>query len=105
MPSGEDGSVTGWIGHLKASDHDDAGPHWDRYFERFVRSARARLPDTRRPSSAGDEEDATLSAFDNRCQGAFRGRFPRLEVRPNFRRLSVRIPAGKAADQVRARGA
>ena len=86
MPSGEDGSVTGWIGHLKASDHDDAGPHWDRYFERFVRSARARLPDTRRPSSAGDEEDATLSAFDNRWQA------PSVAVPPGSR--SARTSGG-----------
>jgi DNA-directed RNA polymerase specialized sigma24 family protein len=53
------------------------------------------------PRGAADEEDVALSAFHSFCQGAVRGRFPRLDDRDNLWRLLVTITAHKALDQVR----
>ena len=46
-----DGSVTVWIGHLKAGDHAAAQRLWERYFRKLVRLARARLRDAPRRTS------------------------------------------------------
>ena len=43
MSSAEEGSVTVWIGHLKAGDHVAAHHLWMRYYDRMVRLARRRL--------------------------------------------------------------
>jgi len=100
MPSEEDGSVTCWIDQLKAGNLAAAQPLWERYFQRLVRLARAKLPARPRPGLEGDEEDAVLSAFQSFCQGAAQGRFPRLDDRHDLWRLLVTITARKAADQI-----
>ena len=94
-----DGSVTHWLGALKAGDAAAAQHLWERYFDRLVRLARAKLGAM--PRGAADEEDVALSAFHSFCQGAARGRFPRLDDRDNLWRLLVTITARKALDQVR----
>ena len=43
MASRDDGSVTGWIGDLKAGGDSAAQHLWERYFHRLVHLARARL--------------------------------------------------------------
>ena len=43
MSTGEQGSVTRWIGELKAGDVAAAQPLWERYFARLVQLARAKL--------------------------------------------------------------
>jgi hypothetical protein len=68
------GSVTHWLGLLKAGDHAAAQPLWERYFGRLVGLARARLRGAR--GHAADEEDVALSAFASFCKGAEQGRFP-----------------------------
>jgi len=71
------GSVSHWIGQLKAGNHAAAQELWEDYFQRLVRLARRKLRG--RSRRAADEEDVALSAFDSFCRGAALGRFPRLE--------------------------
>ncbi|WP_145276756.1 ECF-type sigma factor [Tautonia plasticadhaerens] len=104
-PGDEGGSVTRWIGQLKAGDPDAAQPLWERYFERLVRLARQKLVAGRRRGGDEDEEDAALSAFDSFCAGAARGRFPLLGDREDLWRLLVVITARKAGAQAQRRRA
>jgi DNA-directed RNA polymerase specialized sigma24 family protein len=92
------GSVTHCLGALKAGDAAAAQRLWERYFDGLVRLAWAKLGAM--PRSAADEEDVALSAFHSSCQGAARGRFPRLDDGDNPWRLLVTITARKALDQV-----
>jgi DNA-directed RNA polymerase specialized sigma24 family protein len=90
------GSVTRWIGELKAGNTAAAQPLWDRYFRELVRLARARLRDM--PRRAADEEDIALSAFDSFWRGAAAGRFPQLCDRDNLWPLLVVLTARKVID-------
>jgi DNA-directed RNA polymerase specialized sigma24 family protein len=89
-----EGSVTRWIGQLKAGDPLAAQKLWERYFRRLVGLARKKLRGTRR--RAADEEDVALSAFDSFCRGAEHGRFPQLDDRDNLWDLLVLLTARKA---------
>jgi hypothetical protein len=60
MTPQDDGSVTKWIGDLKAGGDSAAQHLWERYFERLVQLARARLRSARRAGAIEDEEDAAL---------------------------------------------
>src|SRR5947209_18345668 len=90
------GSVTRWIGQLKAGDHAAAQELWERYSLRLIRLARKKLQGVRR--RVADEEDVALSAFDSFCRGAERGRFAQLRDRNNLWPLLVLITARKAFD-------
>jgi DNA-directed RNA polymerase specialized sigma24 family protein len=106
MSAHDPGSISQWLGELKAGEAAAVQPLWERYFEKLVRLARKRLHASRR-SGAGadeDEEDAALSAFDSFCAGAARGRFPRLSDREDLWRLLVVITARKATAQIERRG-
>ena len=96
-----DGSVTRWIGDLVAGDVAGSAAQklWERYFDRLVHLARARLQAV--PRRMADEEDVALSAFHSLCEGAAQGRFARLEDRDDLWALLVTITARKAAEQVR----
>jgi DNA-directed RNA polymerase specialized sigma24 family protein len=98
MTGEEAGSVTRYLGGLKAGEAEAARVLWERYFADLVRLARARLRDA--PRAAADEEDAALSAFDSLCRGAEHGRFPQLDDRADLWRVLVTITARKAADLV-----
>src|SRR6202034_1431934 len=100
MASDADGSVTRWIGDLKAGGAAAAQPLWERYFDRLVRLARNKLRARPRRAAVEDEEDAALSAFDSFCRGAARGRFPRLTDRDDLWRLLVVLTVRKALDQI-----
>jgi DNA-directed RNA polymerase specialized sigma24 family protein len=99
MAAEEWGSVTRWIGELKAGDQQAAQFLWDRYFQRLAVLARARLRAMRVGTADADEEDAALSAFDSFCAGAERGRFPQLSDRDDLWRLLVTMTKRKAIDQ------
>ncbi len=99
MASQDDGSVTRWIGDLKAGGDSAAQHLWERYFHRLVHLARARLRAARRAGAIEDEEDAALSAFDSFCRGAAQGRFPDLADRDSLWRLLVVITVRKLAGQ------
>jgi DNA-directed RNA polymerase specialized sigma24 family protein len=104
MASDDQGSITRWLGDLKAGDTEAVQPLWERYYERLVRLARARLKLKRRSGAAEDEEDAALSAFHSFCEGAARGRFPRLADRDDLWKLLVVITARKAGAQLQRQG-
>jgi DNA-directed RNA polymerase specialized sigma24 family protein len=92
-------SVTLWIDGIKAGDGSDIERLWDRYFERLVRLAAARLPAHSRRSF--DEEDVALSAFQSFCDRAGRGQFPQLSDRDDLWRLLATITVRKALDTIR----
>jgi DNA-directed RNA polymerase specialized sigma24 family protein len=100
MADHDDGSVTRWIGDLKAGGNSAAQHLWERYFHRLVHLARARLRAARRAGAIADEEDAALSAFDSFCRGAAQGRFPDLADRDGLWRLLVVITLRKVTGQV-----
>jgi DNA-directed RNA polymerase specialized sigma24 family protein len=93
----DEGSVTLWIGALRAGDEEAARQLWSRYYEGLVRLARARL----RARTIADEEDVALSAFDSFCAGLARGRFPDIADRDDLWRLLVTVTARKAVNQRR----
>jgi ECF sigma factor len=88
-------SVTMWIDGIKAGDGSDIRRLWDRYIERLVRLAGARLPAQRRRSF--DEEDVALSAFQSLCDRAGRGQFPRMSGRDD---LALRRLEGRSAREI-----
>jgi DNA-directed RNA polymerase specialized sigma24 family protein len=97
-----EGSVTRWLGPLRAGDPAAAQQLWERYVRRLVGLARTKLQGA--PRRGADEEDVALSAFDSFCRGAEEGRFPQLADRTNLWRLLVTITARKAAHQARDEG-
>src|SRR6516164_573571 len=91
-----EGSVTHWIGQLKAGDDAAAQLIWERYFQHLINLARKRLQNL--PRRAADEQDVALSAFASFCRGAEKGRFPLLQDRDNLWQMLVVITARKAID-------
>jgi hypothetical protein len=90
------GSVTRWLGRLRAGGPAAARQLWERYFRRLVGLARKRLHGAAR--RATDEEDVALSAFDSFCRSAEQGRFPDLADRDGLWRLLV-VTDRKASNQ------
>jgi RNA polymerase sigma factor (sigma-70 family) len=99
MSSGD--PVTLWITQLKDGDRAGVRELLERYFQRLVRLARARLRG--RPALAAYDEDVALSAFNSLCLGAERGRFPRLDDRGDLWRLLALLTVRKAIDLQRRR--
>ncbi len=93
MPN--ENSVSMWLGPLKEGDPQAAQELWSRYFEKLVRLARKKLQGSSRRMA--DEEDVALSAFHSFCEGAAKGKFPRLDDRDNLWRVMVIITARKAS--------
>lgn len=104
MTADEHGSITGWLGNLRAGDQDAAQPLWERYFSKLVVVARSKLKRMRRTTADEDEEDAALSAFNSFCAGAARGQFPQLADREDLWRLLVVITARKTMAQASRQG-
>jgi DNA-directed RNA polymerase specialized sigma24 family protein len=90
------GSVTHWLRLLQSGEPEAAQPLWECYFQRLVDLARAKLGAI--PRRVADEEDIALSAFNSFCQGAQKGKFPKLSDRNDLWRLLVVITARKALD-------
>jgi DNA-directed RNA polymerase specialized sigma24 family protein len=105
MTPQDDGSITRWIGDLKAGGDSAAQHLWERYFDRLVHLARARLRAARRAGTIEDEEDAALSAFDSFCRGVAADRFPQLADREDLWRLLVVITVRKVLGQFHRQGA
>jgi len=97
-----EGSITLWVGALRAGDHDAAQRLWNAYFHRLVALARGKLHAT--PRHAADEEDVALSAFDSFIRRAQRDEFPRLEDRDDLWQVLFVITVRKAIDQARREG-
>lgn len=89
-------SVTLWLTQLKQGDREAVAPLLERYFQRLVGMARARLQ--ARPGLAADDEDVALSAFKSLCLRAERGFFPKLDDRDDLWRLLALLTIRKAID-------
>ena len=101
----EAGSITEWIGALKAGDSSAAQALWERYFDKLVRMAAARLRNAPGTSAVDGEESAALSAIESVCKGAQLGRFPRLSDREDLWQILVMVTSRKVCDQIERRGA
>jgi DNA-directed RNA polymerase specialized sigma24 family protein len=95
----EQGTITMWIGRLKAGDPSAATPLWDNYFTRVVDQARRKLGG--RGPAVGDEEDVALSAFESFFRRARTGRFPELDDRDDLWKLLMAITSRKAFNLMR----
>jgi RNA polymerase sigma factor (sigma-70 family) len=95
----EGDSVSRWLDGLKVGDGKDIQRLWDRYFEKLVRLAGARLPGHGRRTF--DEEDVALSAFYSFCDRASRGQFPDLADRDDLWRLLATITTRKVINILR----
>ena len=92
-------NVNHWIERVKAGDSVAANRIWQHYFDRLVRSVRARLMGQNRVVS--DEEDIALSVFESFYAAAEQGRFPDLADRGGLWRLLLRMSARKVVDKHR----
>jgi DNA-directed RNA polymerase specialized sigma24 family protein len=92
-------SVTRWIDGVKTGDNADIQRLWNRYFERLVRLAGAKLPGHCR--RAFDEEDIALSAFQSFCDRAGRDQFPQLCDRNDLWRVLATLTVRKAIMSIR----
>jgi RNA polymerase sigma factor (sigma-70 family) len=96
------GSVTDWIGRLKAGDPEAARQLAERYLRRLVGLARRQLPHA--PLALGDEEDVAQEAFALFVDGAARGQFPQLFDRNDLWILLALLTSRKAVDLLRREG-
>src|SRR5947209_15496336 len=62
------GSITRWLGDLKAGDGKAFQPLWERYYAALVERANAKLQSLHASTAASDEEDLALSAFQSLYQ-------------------------------------
>lgn len=92
-------NVSHWIDLVKAGDSAAASRIWHHYFDRLVRSVRARVSGQNRAVS--DEEDIVVSVFNSFYQAAEDGRFPDLSDRDDLWRLLLRMAARKIVDKRR----
>src|SRR5437016_2985516 len=97
-----EGSITRCIDLLKRGDRTAAQPLWDRYFQRLVELARARLRVA--PRRLADEEDVALSAFESFYRRAEAGQFPRLDDRDDLWQVLFVITVRKAIDLIHREG-
>ncbi len=100
MSSEADGSVTRWIGDLKAGGEAAAQPLWERYFDRLVHLARNKLRaavGAGRRRGRGGRGPQRLRQL---LPGRRRGRFPQLTDRDDLWRLLVVLTIRKALDQL-----
>jgi len=93
--------ITVWINRLKEGEDAVVQELLERYFQRLVGLARARLRG--RAGLAAYDEDVALSAFKSLCLGAKAGQFPRLNDRDDLWRLLAVMTVRKAIDLQRRR--
>jgi RNA polymerase sigma factor (sigma-70 family) len=93
--------ITVWINRLKEGEEAVVQELLERYFQRLVGLARARLRG--RAGLAAYDEDVALSAFKSLCLGAKAGQFPRLNDRDDLWRVLAVMTVRKAIDLQRRR--
>ena len=91
-------SLNGWM-ELKPKKARTFMRLWDRYFQRLVRLAAAKLPGHCRRTF--DEEDVVLTRVQSFCNRAGQGQFPQLAGRDELWRLLAMLTVRKAAPMVR----
>jgi hypothetical protein len=100
-----EGSISAWIGALKQGNPDAAQVVWERFFDKLVAMAAARLRGGSRYGAVDGGESAALSAIESVCEGAKKGRFPRLHDREDLWQVLVMVTARKVSDQLERRAA
>jgi RNA polymerase sigma factor (sigma-70 family) len=89
-------TVSIWLSGVDLGTQDRISYLFDRYFQRLVQLAAARLRS--RPELAGCGEDVALSAFKSLCCGVEAGRVPDLSSRDELWKLLAVITVRKAID-------
>jgi RNA polymerase sigma factor (sigma-70 family) len=97
------GSVSEWIGHLKAGEADAARKLWERYADQIALLARQQLAG--RPTVVSDEDDVAQSVFYSICRGATAGRFRDIKSRGELWWLLLAITRQKAINHFRRQSA
>lgn len=96
------GSISVWLGRLKAGEDAAATRVVERFFHRAAALARGRM--RARGAVVSDEEDVAVSALDSLCRGARAGRFPKLDDRDDLWRVLACITTRKVADVIEREG-
>jgi DNA-directed RNA polymerase specialized sigma24 family protein len=96
-------SVSVLIDRLKAGDRAAAEQIWNRYFQRLIPLAKAKLGTLRDRSV--DEQDALISVFDRFFCAAQQGNFPQLHDRNDLWQILLMLTEHKVADLYRRAGA
>jgi RNA polymerase sigma factor (sigma-70 family) len=88
-----EGSITHWIGELKAGNPQAFQELYRSYLPRLIGLARKKMPPA--PHRLADEEDVVQSVFGSFCQLAERGLYPSLQHRDDLWGLLLRMTARK----------
>lgn len=95
-------SVTEWVLHLKRTGDDDTTQRiWQRYMAQLVDLARRKLGASSK--KVADKEDVAIIAFEQFCDGAKKGRFPKLNDRDDLWQILVMLVGRRAIDHKRKR--
>ena len=96
-------SVVLFVSQLKQGDPDAAGKLWERFSQRMLQLARARLKNCR--PGGFDEEDVALGAFDAFCRAVQNGKFFAPDDPHNLWALLATFTVRKLNDQLKVEGA
>ena len=96
------GSITRLIERLRGADAAASRALWERFCERMLALAKARLGAGSR--RVADEEDVVVVAFERFLRGVREGRFPRLNDREDLWAVLLTLTTNQAIDQARAQG-
>ncbi len=96
-------SVVLFVSQLKQGDPDAAGKLWERFSQRMLQLARARLKNCR--PGGFDEEDVALGAFDAFCRAVQQGKFFAPDDPHNLWALLATFTVRKLNDQLKLEGA